>query len=223
MYILVIGALAVLLVLGLVARRRDPLKLRMVLGVLLCLSLLLIGMNVQARWLFFLSSVLFAAIVLSYLLARLSLRGLEVTRQPPAGGDGGRRRPGAAGRAQHRAPGAAALPPGGRGVAEAGRRGCVGKGALPERRAWTPRAPGAAAALPGRPGPGAGRGEGGRCPSTATSRCSCPAWSPPPAASCGCPASSRPGASTPGAGSPCSRAAGSGWRPPAAMSRRPPA
>ena len=83
MYLLIAGALALLLVLGSAACRRDPLKLRMAPGILLGLSLLLVGMNVSARWLYFLSSALFAAIALSWLAALFSLRGLAVTRHPP--------------------------------------------------------------------------------------------------------------------------------------------
>ena len=48
------------------------------------MAFLLIGMNVQARWLFFLSSLLLVSIAFSYLVARLGLRGLEVTRRLPA-------------------------------------------------------------------------------------------------------------------------------------------
>lgn len=84
MYVFVILVLPAFLVLLLVTRRKDPLKLRMVVGVILSMALLLIGMNVQARWLFFLSSLLFTSIVFSYLVARLSLRGLEVARRLPA-------------------------------------------------------------------------------------------------------------------------------------------
>jgi uncharacterized protein (DUF58 family) len=84
LYVFVILILLAFLVLLLITRRKDPLKLRMVIGVLLSMAFLLIGMNVQARWLFFLSSLLLVAIVSSYLVARLSLRGLEVARRFPA-------------------------------------------------------------------------------------------------------------------------------------------
>ncbi len=84
MYFFAVLVLLAFLVLLLITRRKDPLKLRMVVGVLLSMAFLLIGMNVQARWLFFLSSLLLVSIAFSYLVARLSLRGLEVARRLPA-------------------------------------------------------------------------------------------------------------------------------------------
>jgi uncharacterized protein (DUF58 family) len=83
LYVFVILVLLAFLILLLITRRKDALKLRMVVGVLLSMAFLLIGMNVQARWLFFLSSLLLASIISSYLVARLSLRGLEVARRLP--------------------------------------------------------------------------------------------------------------------------------------------
>ncbi len=77
-------ALPALLVLWLVTHRHNPAKLRVTVGVLLSLSFLLIGVNVQARWLFFMSGLLLASIALSSLVSRFSLRGLEVQRSLPA-------------------------------------------------------------------------------------------------------------------------------------------
>lgn len=81
---LVLLALPALLVLWLVTHRHNPARLRVTVGVLLSLSFLLIGINVQARWLFFMSGLLLASIALSSLVSRFSLRSLEVQRSLPA-------------------------------------------------------------------------------------------------------------------------------------------
>lgn len=81
---LVLMVLPALLGLWLVTHLQNPAKLRVSVGVLLGLSFILIGINVQARWLFFMSGMLLASIALSFLASFYSLRGLEVRRDLPA-------------------------------------------------------------------------------------------------------------------------------------------
>ncbi len=63
---------------ALLSLRRDLGRLRTAAALSLSLALFLVGMNIQARWVFFIASILLAATLVSVLSARLALRGLEV-------------------------------------------------------------------------------------------------------------------------------------------------
>ncbi len=72
-----------ILVLAALAVRRDREKSRSVAALGLSLAIFLVGMNVQARWVFFIASLLLSAVLISAVAARFSLKAIEVERRSP--------------------------------------------------------------------------------------------------------------------------------------------
>lgn len=77
--LLLVAAFLLALTTG-IAWSGDFFRARPFLVLLLGVSLLLIGMNLQSRWFFLISSLLVAALLVSLLLARWSVSGVEVKR-----------------------------------------------------------------------------------------------------------------------------------------------